>query len=152
MEQIKQIKVNAIKNGTVIDHITAGRVQKVLEILNLDASETVMIGMNLQSNKIGKKDIIKIENKVLSQDEVNSIALIAAKATLVIIKDFEVVSKDSLELPERIKNLIVCPNPKCVTNEEDIKSKFKLTEDIPPQVRCLYCEKKYPVEEVKIKK
>lgn len=152
MEQVKQIKVNAIKNGTVIDHITAGRVQKVLEILNLNAPETVMIGMNLQSNKIGKKDIIKIENKVLSQDEVNSIALIAPKATLIIIKDFEVVSKDSLELPERIKNLILCPNPKCITNEENIKSKFRLTEDVPAQVRCLYCEKKYPVEEVKIKK
>jgi len=152
MEQIKQIKVNAIKNGTVIDHITAGRVQKVLEIVNLDSPETVMIGMNLQSNKIGKKDIIKIENKVLSQDEVNSIALIAPNATLIIIKDFEVVSKDYLELPEKISNLIVCPNPKCITNEEIMKSEFRLTEDTPPQVRCSYCEKKYPIEEVKIKK
>ncbi|RLC53233.1 MAG: aspartate carbamoyltransferase regulatory subunit [Candidatus Cloacimonadota bacterium] len=152
MEQVKQIKVNAIKNGTVIDHITAGRVQKVLEIVNLDSPETVMIGMNLHSNKIGKKDIIKIENKVLSQDEVNSIALIAPKATLIIIKDFEVVSKDYLELPEKISNLIVCPNPKCITNEEIINSEFRLTEDTPPQVRCSYCEKKYPIEEVKIKK
>jgi aspartate carbamoyltransferase regulatory subunit len=152
MEQVKQIKVNAIKNGTVIDHITAGRVQKVLEIVNLDSPETVMIGMNLQSNKIGKKDIIKIENKVLSQDEVNSIALIAPEATLIIIKDFEVVSKDYLELPDKISNLIRCPNPKCITNEEIIKSQFRLTKDTPPQVRCSYCEKKYLIEEVKIKK
>lgn len=152
MNVVKQIKVNAIKNGTVIDHITAGRVQKVLEILSLDAPETVMIGMNLNSKKIGKKDIIKIENRVLSQDEVNSIALLAPKATLIIIQNFEVVSKHSLELPEKIKNLIVCPNPKCITNAEEIASKFRLTSDEHAQVRCLYCEKKYFLEDVKIKK
>ncbi len=86
---MKQIKVNAIKNGTVIDHITAGKIRKVLDILSLDGTDVVMIGMNLSSNKLGKKDIIKIENKELSGSEVNSIALIAPEATLIIIKDFE---------------------------------------------------------------
>ncbi|MBN2461393.1 MAG: aspartate carbamoyltransferase regulatory subunit, partial [Candidatus Cloacimonetes bacterium] len=84
---MKQIKVNAIKNGTVIDHITAGKVLKVIEILDLAGSDVVMIGMNLPSNKLNKKDILKIENRELSPDEVNSIALIAPKATLIIIQD-----------------------------------------------------------------
>ncbi len=152
MSQIKQIKVNAIKNGTVIDHITAGKVRKVLDILELDGTEIVMVGMNLSSKKLNRKDIVKIENKELSRNEVNSIALVAPNATLIIIKDFEVEKKVSLEIPENIENLIVCPNPKCITNSEDIKSKFRLTKDEPVKVRCFYCEKKYLIDEVKIKK
>ena len=152
MSQIKQIKVNAIKNGTVIDHITAGKVRKVLDILELDGTEIVMVGMNLSSKKLNRKDIVKIENKELSHNEVNSIALVAPNATLIIIKDFEVEKKVSLEIPENIENLIVCPNPKCITNSEDIKSKFRLTKDEPVKVRCFYCEKKYLIDEVKIKK
>ncbi|HPR18559.1 MAG TPA: aspartate carbamoyltransferase regulatory subunit [Candidatus Cloacimonadota bacterium] len=149
---MKQIKVNAINNGTVIDHITAGKVRKVLDILHLDGTETVMLGMNLNSNKLGKKAIIKIENKELSQFEVNSIALIAPEATLIIIKNFEVVKKTKLHIPEYIEDIVDCPNPKCITNKETIKSKFKLTNDTPPQVRCIYCEKKYLIEQVQIKK
>ncbi|MCF7792402.1 MAG: aspartate carbamoyltransferase regulatory subunit [Candidatus Cloacimonetes bacterium] len=152
MSQVKQIKVNAIKNGTVIDHITAGKIRKVLDILHLEGNEVVMVGMNLFSNKIGRKDIVKIENKELSEFEVNSIALIAPEATLIIIKDFEVAKKAHLQLPEHIEDIINCPNPKCITNSEPIISKFKLTDDQTSQVRCLYCEKKYLIDEVKIKK
>jgi aspartate carbamoyltransferase regulatory subunit len=149
---MKQIKVNAINNGTVIDHITAGKIRKVMDILQLDGSDTVMIGMNLHSNKIGKKDIIKIENKELSEHEVNSIALLAPEATMIIIQNFEVVRKTKLKVPDIIDNIIVCPNPKCITNAENIISRFRLTNDAPAQVRCVYCEKKYLIEEVKIKK
>ena len=152
MNKIKQIKVNAIKNGTVIDHITVGKVRKVLDILNLEGTDTVMIGMNLSSSKIGRKDIVKIENKELSQDEVNSIALVAPNATLTIINNFDVVKKVSLDIPKYIENLIVCPNHKCITNSEEIRSKFRLTKDEPVKVRCHYCEKKYLIDEVKIKK
>ena len=148
---MKQLKVDAIKNGTVIDHITAGKVLKVADILNLHGTDVVMIGMNLASKRIGKKDIIKIENRELSHNEVNSIALIAPKATLTIIKNFEVVKKVSLEMPEYIENLIVCPNPQCITSMEDIPSKFKITDNEPPKARCVYCEKKYTIDEVKIR-
>lgn len=147
---MKKLKVDAIKNGTVIDHIAAGKVLKVADILNLDGRDTVMIGVNLPSNKIGKKDILKIENRELTQEEVNGIALIAPKATLIIIKNFEIVKKSSLEMPGYIEKHIICPNPKCITNLEKIDSKFK----IDPQnatARCQYCEKKYRVETVKIK-
>ena len=148
---MKQLKVDAIRNGTVIDHITAGKVLKVADILNLQGMDLVMIGMNLASKKLGKKDILKIENRELSGEEVNSIALIAPNASLIIIKDYNVVKKVHLKIPEYIENLIVCPNPKCITSLEEIKSKFQITSGKPVKVRCVYCEKKYSIDEVKIR-
>ncbi len=147
---VKQIKVNAIKNGTVIDHITAGRVLKVIDILNINDNNSVMIGMNLNSRKIGKKDIVKIENRELSEQEANSIALISPNVTLIIIKDFEVTKKVELQMPDSIEKLIVCPNSKCITNSDEVTSKFKI-DSISKTVRCHYCEKKYSLEELKIK-
>ena len=110
-----------------------------------------MLGMNLSSNKIGKKDILKIENRELSKDEANSIALISPSATLIIINDFEVVNKTSLEMPEYIEEHIICPNPKCITNSEEIPSKYYINNAEPATARCFYCEKKYLVEDLKIK-
>ena len=150
MSDVKKIKVNAIKDGTVIDHIKAGTGLKVIDILKLKENDVVMMGINLPSSKLEKKDILKIENRELTHDEVNSIALVAPRATLTIIKNFEVASKQSLEMPRIINDLIVCPNPKCITNLEAIKSRFKLTDDKTETVRCEYCEKKYQVKEVGI--
>ncbi|MDY6915721.1 MAG: aspartate carbamoyltransferase regulatory subunit [Candidatus Cloacimonadota bacterium] len=150
MTQPKQIKVNAIKNGTVIDHIGSGKAIKVLEILNLKGDEVVMVGINLHSKKYKCKDLIKIEKKELTSDEVNSIALISPHATVTIIKDYNVARKIKLEIPEYIENLIQCPNPKCITNLEKINSKFRLTADETTSVRCEYCEKKYKIDEVNI--
>ena len=151
MGQVKKIKVNAIKNGTVIDHIAAGKILKVIDILNLTGNNTVMVGMNLASNKIGKKDIIKIENRELSKEEANSIALISPSATLIIINDFEVVKKTLLDMPEYIEEHIICSNPKCITNSEEIPSKYYINNAESATARCLYCEKKYLVEDLKIK-
>ena len=151
MSQVKTIKVSAIKNGTVIDHIAAGKVLKVIDILKLTGDNSVMIGMNLTSIKIGKKDIIKIENRELSKEEVNSITLISPSATLIIINDFKVVNKTSLDMPEYIEEHIICPNPKCITNSEEISSKYYINNAETATARCLYCEKKYLVEDLKIK-
>ncbi len=151
MSQVKTIKVSAIKNGTVIDHIAAGKILKVIDILNLTGDNSVMIGMNLSSNKIGKKDIIKIENRELSKEEANSIALISPSATLTIINDFDVVNKTSLDMPDYIEEHIICPNPKCITNSEEIPSKYFINNVETATARCLYCEKKYLVEDLKIK-
>ncbi len=148
---MKQLKVDAIKNGTVIDHIPAGKGMQVADLINVSGENIVMIGISLHSKKVGKKDIIKIENRELSQEEINSVALIAPSATITIIKDFEVIRKAKAEIPELIEGLILCPNPKCITNSEIIKTKFMVTDEKPLQVRCHYCEKKYLVEEVKIK-
>jgi len=148
---MKQLKVDAIKNGTVIDHIPAGKGMQVADIINISGENVVMIGISLHSKKVGKKDIIKIENRELSQEEINSIALIAPSATITIIKDFDVIRKAKAEIPELIEGLILCPNPKCITNSENIRTKFMVTDEKPLQVRCHYCEKKYLVDEVKIK-
>jgi len=151
MNEIKQIKVNAIKNGTVIDHIKAGTGLKVINILKLKQSDVIMLGINLRSKKIGKKDILKIENRELTHDEVNIIALIAPNATLTIINNYEVTQKQSLMMPKIIKELIVCPNPKCITNLEGIASRFELTEEKTGTIKCGYCEKKYQVDDVSVK-
>jgi aspartate carbamoyltransferase regulatory subunit len=148
---MKQLKVDAIKNGTVIDHIPGGKGMRVADLIHIEGENVAMIGISLNSKKVGKKDIIKIESRELKEEEINSIALIAPSATITIIKDFEVVRKVTAHIPETIVGMIRCPNPKCITNSEIIDSNFKLTDKEPLRVRCYYCEKKYSIEEVKIK-
>lgn len=146
----EKLKVDPIKHGTVIDHITAGKALQVAEILNIGNSEReIMIGLNLSSQKMGKKDIIKIENRELSKDEANSIALISPTATLIIIDDYKVVKKFGIDIPKEINQHIVCPNSNCITNIEDVSTKFELANNDPIEVRCSYCEKKYYIDEVK---
>ena len=147
---MKQLKVDAIKNGTVIDHIPAGKGMQVADLINIEGKNIALIGISLNSKKGGKKDILKIENRILTSEEISSIALIAPFATIAIIKDFDVIRKIKAEIPESIEGMIVCPNPKCITNSEKIKTKFKVSGKEPLNVRCCYCEKKYSIEEVKI--
>lgn len=150
--ETKQLKVDPIKNGTVIDHITAGKALQVAEILNISNCDSeVMIGLNLSSNKMPKKDLIKIENRELSKEEVGSIALISPNATLIYIKDFQVISKNTIEIPQKIKKLVVCPNPNCVTNIEQVNTHFELAGINPVEIRCVYCEKKYKIDKVQFK-
>jgi len=146
----EKLKVDPIKKGTVIDHITAGKALQVAEILNIGNSDSeIMIGVNLASGKMGKKDIIKIENRELSKEEANSIALISPTATLIIINDYQVVKKFGIDIPMKIKNHIICPNSNCITNIQPVKTRFELAGKDPVEVRCSYCEKKYYIEEVK---
>jgi aspartate carbamoyltransferase regulatory subunit len=145
-----KLKVDPIKQGTVIDHITAGKALQVADILNIGNSESeIMIGVNLTSKKMGKKDIIKIENRELSKDEADSIALISPTATLIIIDDYKVKKKFGIDIPKKIKDHIVCPNPNCVTNIEPVRSRFELAGKDPIEVRCAFCEKKYYIDELK---
>ena len=103
----RELVVSAIENGTVIDHIPAGEVYKVVKILSLDMYEDeVLIGTNLSSKKYGKKGIIKVKNKFFEENDVNKIALIAPNATLIVIKDYEVVEKRKLEIPSTIKQIV----------------------------------------------
>ena len=147
-----KLKVDPIKNGTVIDHIAAGKALQVADILHLNPPKNLMMmGINLSSHKMGKKDIIKIENRVLTDQEVNSIALISPSATVIIIQDSKVVKKHGISLPKEIKNHIVCPNPNCVTNVEHINTRFELANTEPVEIRCAYCEKKYAIDQVKFK-
>jgi aspartate carbamoyltransferase regulatory subunit len=146
----EKLKVDPIKNGTVIDHIKAGKALQVAEILNIgNSGSEIMIGLNLSSQKMGKKDIIKIENRELSKEETGSIALISPGATMIIINEYKVVKKFGIEIPLKIKKHIICPNPNCITNIESVKTKFEIVDKKPIEVRCAYCEKKYYIDEVK---
>ena len=145
---MKELKVDPIKNGTVIDHIPAGRVQRVLAILKPRSTDIVMMGMNFSSKAMKKKDIIKIEGRELTQNEVNSIALIAPKAKVSIIRDFKVAQKSRVEIPERIEGLVSCPNPKCITNAEPMMTIFNLEDSSNREVACQYCERVFTADEM----
>ena len=147
-----ELKIKAIENGTVIDHITANKSLHILKILGLPNKDTVnvTVAMNVSSGEIGRKDILKIENRELDADELKQIALIAPKATINIIRDFKPVKKDKVDLPDKIKSIIKCTNPKCITNYENepITPVFNVIEKYPPVVRCHYCEKLIKTEDI----
>lgn len=147
-----ELKIKAIENGTVIDHITANKSLHILKILGLPDSETinVTIAMNVSSKELGRKDILKIENRELDHKELNQVALIAPKATINIIRNYETVKKDKIILPEKISSIIKCTNPKCITNyeSEPITPIFNVVNKYPPVVRCHYCEKLIKTEDI----
>lgn len=151
MKEVKELKVNAIKNGTVIDHIPAKSLFKVISILNLDKIDThVTFGTNLESKRLGLKSIIKISDKFFANDEINKIALIAPEAKLNIIKDYNVVEKKIVEVPDAIIGIVKCVNPKCVTNHEKITTKFKVVSKQHVSLKCHYCEKITEQENIEI--
>ncbi|RLF29638.1 MAG: aspartate carbamoyltransferase regulatory subunit [Thermoplasmata archaeon] len=142
---MKELKIQPIRNGTVIDHITAGQAVKVLHILGIPGSTSssiVSVAMNVRS-RIGRKDIVKVENRELDRHEVDKIALIAPKATINIIRNYEVVEKHRVELPDEIVGIVRCSNPTCISNspQEPVKSKFLVISKDPPRIKCYYCER-----------
>ncbi len=142
MKDKKQLQVSAIKDGTAIDHIPAKNLFKVISILGLDKIETpITFGTNLESKRLGKKAIIKISGIFFHEDEINKIALVAPDAKLNVIKDYEVVEKKVVELPDIIVGIAKCFNPTCITNHEAIKTKFQVVSKKDVTLRCLYCEK-----------
>ena len=147
-----ELKIKAIENGTVIDHITANKALHILKILGLPDEDiiNVTVAMNVSSGETGRKDIVKIENREIDHEELNQIALIAPKATINIIRNYEVIKKDKIILPQVIKSIIKCTNDKCITNYENepINSKFNVIESQPPVLRCHYCEKLIKNEDI----
>lgn len=144
------IKVSALSEGTVIDHLVAGTALKVLQILGVHFEGAVTIGLNLESRKVGSKDIIKIERRELTPEEVAKIALISPRATFSIIRDYQVVEKFTPTLPKTIENLIRCPNPSCISREERVRTKFAVLRSEPLRVRCQYCERSLKKEEIEL--
>jgi aspartate carbamoyltransferase regulatory subunit len=138
-----ELKVKPIKNGTVIDHIAGGQALNVLKILGISGTSdaTVSVVMNVESSKLGKKDIVKVEDRELKEEEVNRIALIAPDATINIIRDFSVIDKHHVDLPDLIIGVVRCQNPSCISNtEEPIKSRMMVKAKNPVLLRCVYCE------------
>ena len=141
-EKIKELKVSAIENGTVIDHIPAESVFQVIRILGLDkVSNQIMVGTNLESRKYGKKGIIKVSKKFFEKEDLNKIALVAPIATIIVIKDYTVVYKENVEVPDFIDKIVKCINPNCITNNENIVTKFTVIDKEDLKLHCHYCEK-----------
>lgn len=138
----KALQVSAIKDGTVIDHIPSESLFKVITILNLsDYPDMVTFGSGFDSKVLGKKAIIKIQNKYFADEEVNKIALIAPTAKLNTIKNYEVSAKRSVEIPDEITSIAKCFNPKCITNHEPMTTRFVVVNKYPVELKCKYCEK-----------
>jgi len=142
MEEKKQIIVPAIKEGTVIDHIPSRVTLKIMKLVDPQEFEHVItLGLNLFSQKIGKKGVIKISNRFLTEEEIEKIAILAPQATVNIIKNFEIEKKIKVSLPKIIEKNIKCPNPNCITNVERVTTRFFLESEEPLKFKCHYCER-----------
>lgn len=143
MSEKKELRVEKIKDGTVIDHITAGTALAVLRILGITGKENYVVSvlMNVPSGKLGRKDIVKIEGRELSPEEVDRIALVSPKATINIIRNFEVARKEPVKPPSTIKGMLKCQNVACVTNSrEPVSPVFRVEgEGENLTLRCYYC-------------
>ncbi|MFB6267196.1 MAG: aspartate carbamoyltransferase regulatory subunit [Halodesulfurarchaeum sp.] len=135
-----ELRVSKIRNGTVIDHVKRGEALRVLAILGIDGSEgeTVSLGINVPSGRLGQKDIVKVEGRELSQSEVDVLSLIAPDATINIIREYEVAEKHRVERPEHVRGVLECANTSCITNAgEPVQTSFDVLEE---GVRCEYCD------------
>jgi len=138
----KELIVSALQNGTVIDHIEAGNTFRVIRILGLEQSKNqIFVGTNLESAKYGKKGIVKVNNTYFKKDEINKIALIAPNATLIEIKNYQVINKYHVEIPDLVERFVKCFNPNCITNKQDVKTKFTVIDKDDLKLHCHYCEK-----------
>jgi len=152
MRDSEELIVRKIRDGTVIDHIPRGQALNVLKILGISGGEgnTIAIMVNAESRKLGKKDIVKIEERELVPGEVDRIALIASKATINLIKNYSVTKKTKVKLPDRIRGLLKCTNPNCVSNKpgEPITPSFTVASRAPTLLVCEYCGTYIPHDEV----
>ena len=145
----KELTISAIKDGTVIDHIPSDAAFKVAKILDLaGVTGIISVATNLSSKTMGKKGIIKVSDKSLTKDEADKIALIAPNATVNIIKGYDVKQKIKVEIPKIINRIIKCSNPNCITNNEEISTKFYVLRKEPLRVKCHYCERNMEKEDI----
>jgi len=137
-----ELRVSKIKDGTVIDHIRGGYALDVIKILGITGKEkrVITIGINVQSKRFGIKDILKIEGRALNPQEVNKIALVAPHASINIVRNYKVVEKVEVKLPQRIEGIIKCVNPCCISkSEEPVIPKFYVKSEEPLVLKCHYC-------------
>ena len=168
-EKKKELQVAALENGTAIDHIPPSQLFKVASLLGLEKMNNtitignnfhsnkmgckgmITIGNNFHSNKMGCKGMLKIADKFFEEDEINRIAMIAPNIILNIIRDYEVVEKKTVTLPDELIGLVKCNNPKCITNNEPMLSRFHVIDKEKGTIKCHYCERKINKEDIIIK-
>lgn len=147
----KERLVAAIENGTVIDHIPAEKTYAVATLLGLQKLQTpVTIGYNYPSKKLGKKGIIKIEDKFFTDEEISRLSVVAPNVVLNVIRDYEVVEKKKVVTPDTLEGIVRCNNPKCITNNEPMNTIFHVIDKNSGIIKCHYCDKEQVISEVKL--
>ena len=147
-----ELMVRRIKEGTVLDHIDEGKGLQVLSALRIDGKDgsLITIALNVPSGKFKKKDIIKVENKFLKDDDTNKLAVIAPKATINIIKDYKLIEKRRVALPNEINRIFRCSNPDCISNStEHIESVMDVIDKEGRVLKCRYCSRVLDVNKLK---
>lgn len=140
----KKLQVEAIQDGSVIDHIPARQGVKILHFFNLtETSEKITVGLNLPTHNGKGKDLIKVENTFISDAQANQLALFAPNATINQIKDFKVVNKFKVQLPSSFLDVFSCPNSNCISHNEPVKSQFHVHDSTQLKLKCHYCEKAF---------
>lgn len=147
----KEMLVAAIKNGTVIDHIPTEKTYQVVTLLGLEKLTTpVTIGYNYHSKKLGRKGIIKAEDKFFTDEEISRLSVVAPNIVLNIIHDYEVVEKKTVTTPDDLRGIVKCNNPKCITNNEPMQTLFHVINKKQGVLVCHYCEKEQDINNVKL--
>lgn len=141
---MRELKVTPIRNGTVIDHLPAGSALEICQILGIPrtgSASTVSVVMNVPSDALGRKDIIKVEDRDLHEDDVAKLAVIAPEATLNTIRDYHVADKSHPQAPDTVDGLVDCPNPACVTNDDEpVASEFEVHDNGGGyELTCAFC-------------
>ena len=147
----ENLQVAALESGTVIDHIPSDKVFQAVSLLGLDKmTSPVTIGYNLPSSKMGTKGIIKVADKFFTDEELSRLSVITSHVTLCIIKDYEVVQKRQVDLPDILVNIVKCPNPKCICNNEPMATRFRTVPGSQNLLKCSYCNHEVSLDDIKL--
>ena len=151
MNEKKELQVAALKNGTVIDHIPSDKLFTVVNLLGLQhVDSNITIGNNYESKKLGKKGIIKVADRYFCDEEISRISVVAPNVKLNIIRDYEVVEKKQIVMPDELKGIVKCNNPKCITNNEPMQTWFHVIDKDAGLLKCHYCEKEQQKDNIKL--
>ena len=148
---VAELQVAALQNGTVIDHIPTDKLFTIVNLLGLmNVENNMTIGNNLESKKLGKKGIIKVADRFFSDEEISRLSIVAPNVQLNIIRNYEVVEKKQVIMPDVVKGIVKCGNPKCITNNEPMTTIFHVINKENGVLKCHYCEKEQNKEAVKL--
>lgn len=148
----KELQVAALENGTVIDHIPTEKLFEVVKLLQLDqCTDSVSIGNNFRSNKLGKKGFIKVSEHFFTDEELSRLAVVCPNVVQNVIRDYKVVEKKTISLPDTLTDVVKCPNPVCITNNEPMHTVFHVVDKVNGVLKCHYCNKEQRVDSIKLK-
>lgn len=151
MNEKIELQVAALENGTVIDHIPSDKVFTVVSLLDLQNTDgNITIGNNFESKKLGKKGIIKVADRFFTDEEVSRLSVVAPNIKLNIIRHYEVVEKKQIVMPDELKGIVKCNNPKCITNNEPMQTWFHVVDKEQGILKCHYCEKEQQKDNIKL--